>query len=59
LKEKVEGTKNNFKVFQVVGKDQTGRMEQRCIVLFLALKGISTTAIHHELVAVLQENAIS
>jgi hypothetical protein len=36
-----------------------GRREQRSIALFLPLKGISTTAIHHELVAMLQENALS
>jgi hypothetical protein len=35
------------------------RMEQRNIVLFLQLKDISTTAIHHELVAILQEHALS
>jgi hypothetical protein len=33
--------------------------EQRSVVLFLRLKGLSKQAIHHELVAVLQENAVS
>jgi hypothetical protein len=34
-------------------------MEQRSIVLFLRLKGLSKMAIHYKLVAVLQENAVS
>jgi hypothetical protein len=34
-------------------------MEQRSVALFLRLKGLSKKAIHHELVAVLQENAVS
>jgi hypothetical protein len=34
-------------------------MEQRSVVPFLRLKGLSKKVIHHELVAVLQENAIS
>jgi hypothetical protein len=43
-------------VFQIVGMD---RMDQRSVVLFLRLKGLSKRAIHDELVAVLQENAVS
>jgi hypothetical protein len=34
-------------------------MEQRSVVLFLRLKGLSRKAIHHELVDVLQKNAVS
>jgi hypothetical protein len=34
-------------------------MEQRSVVLFLRVKGLLKKAIHHELVAVLQENAVS
>jgi hypothetical protein len=34
-------------------------MELRNIVLFLRLKGLSKKAIHYELVAILQENAVS
>jgi hypothetical protein len=34
-------------------------MEQRNVVLFLRFKGLSKKAIQHELVAVLQENAVS
>jgi hypothetical protein len=34
-------------------------MEQRRVVLCLRLKAFSKKAIHHELVAVLQENAVS
>jgi hypothetical protein len=34
-------------------------MEQRRIVLLLRFKGLSRKAIHHELVALLQENAVS
>jgi hypothetical protein len=34
-------------------------MDQRSLVLLLRLKGLSKKAIHHELVAVLQENAVS
>jgi hypothetical protein len=34
-------------------------MEQRSIALFLRLKDLSKKAIHHELVAVFQENAVS
>jgi hypothetical protein len=34
-------------------------MEQRSVVIFLRLKSLSKKAIHHDLVAVLQENAVS
>jgi hypothetical protein len=34
-------------------------MEQRSVVFFLRFKGLSKTAIHDELVAVLQEDAVS
>jgi hypothetical protein len=34
-------------------------MEKRGIVLFPRLRGLSKKAIHHELVAVLQENVVS
>jgi hypothetical protein len=34
------------------------QIEQRSGALFLRLKGLSKTALHHELVAVLQENAV-
>jgi hypothetical protein len=34
-------------------------IKPRSIVLFLRLKGLSKTAIHHELVALLQENVVS
>jgi carbamoylphosphate synthase small subunit len=56
LKENVEKTTNKIKVFQIVGMEQ---MDQRSVVLFLRLKGLSEKVIHHELVAVLQENAVS
>jgi hypothetical protein len=56
LKENVEKTSKNIKVFQKVGRDQT---EQRSDALFLRLQGLSKHAIHHELVFVVQENAIS
>jgi hypothetical protein len=56
LKENIEKTTKNLKVFQIVGMDQ---MEQRNILPFLRLKGFSKKAIHHELVAVFQENAVS
>jgi hypothetical protein len=46
----------NIDVFQIVELDQ---MEQRSVVLSLPLKGLSKKAIHGELVAVLQENAVS
>jgi hypothetical protein len=46
----------NIKVFQVVGMDQ---MEQRSAALFLGVKGLLKKPIHHELVAVLLENAAS
>jgi hypothetical protein len=56
LKEDLESRTKNVKVFQIVGMDQ---MEQRNVVLFLRLKGLSENAIHSELAAVLQENAVS
>jgi hypothetical protein len=34
-------------------------MEQKTVVSFLRLEGLSKKAIHHELVVVLQENAVS
>jgi hypothetical protein len=34
-------------------------MEQRSVILFLRLKGLSKKAIHYKLVAVLQENVVS
>jgi hypothetical protein len=34
------------------------QIEQRSVVLFLRLKGLSKKAIHHELVAMLEENAV-
>jgi hypothetical protein len=46
----------NPNVFQIVGMDQ---MEQRSVVFSLSLNGLSKKAIHHEFVAVLQENAFS
>jgi hypothetical protein len=55
LKENVEKTKN-IEVFQIIGIDE---MEQRSVVLFLRLKDLSKKAIYQELVAVLQENAVS
>jgi hypothetical protein len=42
--------------FQIVGMDQ---MEQRSIVLFLRLEGLSEKDIDRELVVVLLENAVS
>jgi hypothetical protein len=56
LKEKVEKTAKNIRKFQIIGM---GQMEQRSVVLFLRFKGLSKNAIHHELVTVLQENAVS
>jgi hypothetical protein len=56
LKDNAEKTTENMKIFQIVGMDQ---MEQRSVVLFLRLKGLSKKAIRYELVAVLQENAVS
>jgi hypothetical protein len=56
LEEKIEKPTENINGFQIVGTDQ---MEQRSVVHFLRLKGFSKTAIHHELVAVLQANAVS
>jgi hypothetical protein len=56
LKENVEKTTNNISIFQIVEMEQ---MEQRSVVLFLRSKGLSKKAIHHEFVAVLQENAVS
>jgi hypothetical protein len=55
LKEKVEKTTKNIKVIQLVGMDQ---LEQRSVVHFLWLKGLLKKAIHHELVAAPQENAV-
>jgi carbamoylphosphate synthase small subunit len=57
-KKNAETTIKNLRAVQIVGMDQ---MEQRSVVLFLRLKGLSKTAIHihDELVAVLQENAVS
>jgi transposase len=48
----------NVNIFQIVGMDQ---MEQSNAILFLRLKSLSEKAIHlhHELVAVLQENVVS
>jgi hypothetical protein len=43
-------------VFQIVGIDQ---MKQRSVLLFLRLKDLSKKAIHHEFVAILQENSVS
>jgi hypothetical protein len=34
-------------------------MERRSVVLFLRLKGLSKKAIHHQFVAMLQDNAVS
>jgi hypothetical protein len=59
LKEKVEETTKNINIFELVGMDEMDEMEQRNIVLFLRLKVLSKKAIHHELVAMLQENAVS
>jgi hypothetical protein len=56
LKGKVEKTDKNINIFQII---EMNRMQQRSAVLFLRLKGLSKKAIHHELVAVLQENAVS
>jgi threonyl-tRNA synthetase len=56
LKEKIEKTAKNINVFQIVEMDQ---MEQRSVVRFLRLKGLLTKVIIDELVAMLQENAIS
>jgi hypothetical protein len=39
--------------------DEMDQMEQKSIVLFLRLKGLSEKAIHNERIAVLQENAVS
>jgi transposase len=41
---------------QPVGMDE---MKQRNLVCFMRLKGLSKKAIHHELVAMLLENAVS
>jgi hypothetical protein len=49
-------TTKNMNVFQIVGMDE---MEQKSVVLFLRRKGLLRKAIHHELVAVLQENIVS
>jgi hypothetical protein len=46
----------NVGTFQIVGMHQ---MEQRSVALFLQVKSLSKKAIHHELVAMLQENALS
>jgi hypothetical protein len=46
----------NLNLFQIVGIDQ---MEQKSVGLFVRLKGVSKKAIHHELMAVLSENAVS
>jgi hypothetical protein len=39
--------------------DQMDEMEQRSVVFSLRLKGLSKMVIHHELVAVLQENPVA
>jgi hypothetical protein len=59
LKENVEETTKNLGRFQIIEIDQIDQLEQRNVVLFLRLKGLSKKAIQHTLVAVLQENAIS
>jgi hypothetical protein len=56
LKGKAGKTTQNINAFQIVGMDQ---MEHGIVVLFLRLKSLSKKAIHHKLVAVLQENAVS
>jgi hypothetical protein len=56
LKENVDKTMKNMKAFQIA---RMGQMGQRNVVLFLRLKGLSKTAIHDKLVAVLSENAVS
>jgi hypothetical protein len=56
LKETAEKTTKNINVFQIVGM---GQMDQRSVVLSRRVKGLSKKAIHHELVAVLQQNAVS
>jgi transposase len=59
LKEDHENRTENVNVIQIVGMDEMDEMEQRSVVLSLRLNDFSKKAIHHELVAVLQENAIS
>jgi hypothetical protein len=56
MKENVEKTPKNVNLVQIVGMDG---MEQKNVVLFLRIKGLSKKTIHHELVAVLQENSVS
>jgi hypothetical protein len=56
LKENVEKRTENMSGLQPVGMDE---MKQRNLVCFMRLKGLSKKVIHHELIAILQENAVS
>jgi hypothetical protein len=56
LKENFEKMTKNINLFQIV---RMGQMEQRSVVRFLGLKGLSNKVIHYEFVTVLQENVVS
>jgi hypothetical protein len=56
LKENFEKMTKNISAFRIVGIEQ---MEQKNVVLFLPLKGLSKKPIRHELAEVPQENAVS
>jgi hypothetical protein len=56
MKERVENTSENKRAFQIVAMYQ---MKQRSVVIFLRLKGLLKKIIHHELLAVLEENVAS
>jgi hypothetical protein len=56
LKENIEKTIKNISAFRIVGIEQ---MEQKNVVLFLPLKGLSKKPIRHELAEMLQENVVS
>jgi hypothetical protein len=46
-------------VFHNARMDEIGEMEEGDVVFFLRLKGLLKKFIHHALIAVLQENAVS
>jgi hypothetical protein len=54
-----QSLKIDINIFQIARTDEMDEMEERDVVFFLRLKGLFKKSIHHALVAVLQENAIS